>query len=209
MQMRRFGAKGGSDNRVRTHSTCCFLTPGKLKGHRNRLLTSPSSRGLGHHPFTVKTRVRLPLGTPLSIPLIRPGNSHFGDLFAEAYGWAHIAGGQAFQKSFRPVCRRLCSRRANRFCARVTEHSAKIDWGMEAGAASGPTRWFRPETRPDGRRVCVSQMRSWVRGALEIHSPSAPIDRVKHAPGGFDVRIRHGHCGPVCPDFARQGSEAG
>src|SRR5262245_53081242 len=26
---------------------------------------SPSSRGPGHHPFTVKTRVRIPLGTPL------------------------------------------------------------------------------------------------------------------------------------------------
>ena len=26
--------------------------------------TSPSSRGLGHHPFKVATRVRIPLGTP-------------------------------------------------------------------------------------------------------------------------------------------------
>src|SRR5699024_612701 len=26
--------------------------------------TSPSSRGLGHHPFTVATGVRIPLGTP-------------------------------------------------------------------------------------------------------------------------------------------------
>ena len=25
---------------------------------------SPSSRGLGHHPFTVGTGVRIPLGTP-------------------------------------------------------------------------------------------------------------------------------------------------
>ncbi len=25
---------------------------------------SPSSRGLGHHPFTVSTGVRIPLGTP-------------------------------------------------------------------------------------------------------------------------------------------------
>ena len=28
--------------------------------------TSPSSRGLGHHPFKVATRVRIPLGTPNS-----------------------------------------------------------------------------------------------------------------------------------------------
>lgn len=28
--------------------------------------TSPSSRGLGHHPFKVATRVRIPLGTPIS-----------------------------------------------------------------------------------------------------------------------------------------------
>ena len=27
----------------------------------------PSSRGLGHRPFTAKTRVRLPLGTPILI----------------------------------------------------------------------------------------------------------------------------------------------
>ena len=27
---------------------------------------SPSSRGLGHHPFTVSTGVRIPLGTPSS-----------------------------------------------------------------------------------------------------------------------------------------------
>src|SRR5476649_2922127 len=26
---------------------------------------SPSSRGLGHHPFTVSTGVRIPLGTPV------------------------------------------------------------------------------------------------------------------------------------------------
>src|SRR6185369_17581258 len=29
---------------------------------------SPSSRGLGHYPFTVGTRVRIPLGTPASLP---------------------------------------------------------------------------------------------------------------------------------------------
>jgi hypothetical protein len=28
---------------------------------------SPSSRGLGHHPFTVRTGVRIPVGTPLSM----------------------------------------------------------------------------------------------------------------------------------------------
>src|SRR6218665_2977494 len=30
----------------------------------NRFVLSPSSRGLGHHPFTVVTRVRIPVGTP-------------------------------------------------------------------------------------------------------------------------------------------------
>ena len=29
----------------------------------------PSSRGLGHHPFTVSTRVRISLGTPLVVLL--------------------------------------------------------------------------------------------------------------------------------------------
>ena len=30
---------------------------------------SPSSRGLGHHPFTVSTGVRIPVGTPVLPPL--------------------------------------------------------------------------------------------------------------------------------------------
>src|SRR5690606_38252278 len=30
-----------------------------------RLTASPSSRGLGHYPFTVVTGVRIPVGTPL------------------------------------------------------------------------------------------------------------------------------------------------
>ena len=29
------------------------------------LYVSPSSRGLGHHPFTVATGVRIPVGTPI------------------------------------------------------------------------------------------------------------------------------------------------
>jgi hypothetical protein len=32
----------------------------------HQLYTSPSSRGLGHHPFTVATGVRIPVGTPTS-----------------------------------------------------------------------------------------------------------------------------------------------
>jgi hypothetical protein len=34
-----------------------------------RTRTSPSSRGLGHRPFTAATRVRIPLGTPPDCPL--------------------------------------------------------------------------------------------------------------------------------------------
>jgi hypothetical protein len=30
-------------------------------------LQSPSSRGLGHHPFTVRTGVRIPVGTPMQL----------------------------------------------------------------------------------------------------------------------------------------------
>src|ERR1700757_5229450 len=32
----------------------------------SKFRTSPSSRGLGHHPFTVTTGVRIPVGTPTS-----------------------------------------------------------------------------------------------------------------------------------------------
>ena len=34
---------------------------------------SPSSRGLGHRPFTAVTRVRIPSGTPISQMPLRPG----------------------------------------------------------------------------------------------------------------------------------------
>jgi hypothetical protein len=35
------------------------------QSRRLRARTSPSSRGLGHRPFTAATRVRIPLGTPI------------------------------------------------------------------------------------------------------------------------------------------------
>ncbi len=44
----------GSTN---SHPTC-------LVGKRIKFQMSPSSRGLGHHPFTVDTGVRIPVGTP-------------------------------------------------------------------------------------------------------------------------------------------------
>ena len=43
-----------------------------LSGQMQVLKTSPSSRGLGHYPFTVATGVRIPVGTPLQ-PLARQG----------------------------------------------------------------------------------------------------------------------------------------
>src|SRR4051812_9104682 len=37
--------------------------------HTNRAVPqSLSSRGLGHHPFTVRTGVRIPVGTPVQLP---------------------------------------------------------------------------------------------------------------------------------------------
>lgn len=35
---------------------------------------SPSSRGLGHHPFTVATGVRIPVGTPVSKRTLLPAD---------------------------------------------------------------------------------------------------------------------------------------
>jgi hypothetical protein len=32
-----------------------------------RASTAPSSRGLGHHPLKVETRVRIPLGLPVKV----------------------------------------------------------------------------------------------------------------------------------------------
>ena len=46
----------------------CIAARGSPRGcERSR---SPSSRGLGHHPFTVSTGVRIPLGTPRSSNLL-------------------------------------------------------------------------------------------------------------------------------------------
>ena len=46
----------------------CFTCPSgqpRRDGTDNSISASPSSRGLGHDPFTVVTGVRIPLGTPL------------------------------------------------------------------------------------------------------------------------------------------------
>ena len=49
------------------------LAPPRLHGNRaaspgSPVTTSPSSRGLGHYPFTVATGVRIPVGTPPKQP---------------------------------------------------------------------------------------------------------------------------------------------
>ncbi len=41
------------------------IPPSSTKFHPDTVLRSPSSRGLGHRPFTAVTGVRIPLGTPL------------------------------------------------------------------------------------------------------------------------------------------------
>jgi hypothetical protein len=40
-------------------------TLGRLNYKKFEVYASPSSRGLGHHPFTVATGVRIPVGTPI------------------------------------------------------------------------------------------------------------------------------------------------
>ena len=45
-------------NRLSSRSGSTFTRPQQHP-------TTPSSRGLGHHPFTVSTRVRIPLGSPI------------------------------------------------------------------------------------------------------------------------------------------------
>lgn len=41
------------------------IPPGSTNNMLNITIKSPSSRGLGHCPFTAATGVRIPLGTPL------------------------------------------------------------------------------------------------------------------------------------------------
>src|SRR6185437_5937411 len=44
----------------------CFLAAHRLDLDAEPRLLSPSSRGLGHRPFTAVTRVRIPSGTPFA-----------------------------------------------------------------------------------------------------------------------------------------------
>src|SRR5690349_1042514 len=59
--------------------------PHGAAGRRRHAVLSPSSRGLGHQPFTLVTRVRIPLGTPLILKALsefRGRNGSFGRLLA-------------------------------------------------------------------------------------------------------------------------------
>ncbi len=46
-------------------STTSIIRPIEATWEKFGFRASPSSRGLGHHPFTVATGVRIPVGTPL------------------------------------------------------------------------------------------------------------------------------------------------
>ena len=50
---------------VRSRLAPPIREPTRLVGQWIKFQVSPSSRGLGHHPFTVDTGVRIPVGTPL------------------------------------------------------------------------------------------------------------------------------------------------
>ena len=55
------------------------------------LFKSPSSRGLGHHPFTVSTGVRIPLGTPDSRFVWYEKSSDDSGLFSFKVGTQRIS----------------------------------------------------------------------------------------------------------------------
>ena len=54
-------------------STTPDIRPSGCAEQFDEIHASPSSRGLGHHPFTVATGVRIPVGTPLIRRTPRPG----------------------------------------------------------------------------------------------------------------------------------------
>ena len=77
MQCRHLGTKVGTINaasvKCRTKTSAELSIDGQeiagnirtvIPGCSTGRFLSPSSRGLGHHPFTVSTGVRIPLGTP-------------------------------------------------------------------------------------------------------------------------------------------------
>ena len=58
---------------------------------------SPSSRGLGHHPFTVATGVRIPVGTPVSKRTLLPAdhpefNGAIAQLGERLHGMQEVSG---------------------------------------------------------------------------------------------------------------------
>ena len=73
---------------------------------QNRFTASPSSRGLGHYPFTVATGVRIPVGTPL-FEDIGPGQP--GPIFCALVAPFRVLDRQSDQPSTTTSCRPSCT----------------------------------------------------------------------------------------------------
>ena len=82
-----------------------FRCTGRTENEWKKSFTaSPSSRGLGHYPFTVATGVRIPVGTPL---LDGPG--HSGPIFFEVpkarAASRRAGGGRGRRRCYGDACR--------------------------------------------------------------------------------------------------------
>ena len=70
-----FRPKGQKTRRLALHKQgAAFIGP-NVCGADSLCSLRPSSSGLGHHPFTVKTRVRFPLGVPPRYTSANPAGS--------------------------------------------------------------------------------------------------------------------------------------
>ena len=144
-----------------------FESPGPIRQF-DSFTTSPSSRGLGHYPFTVATGVRIPVGTPSKKN--KPANSRF------FFGWRpHV--------ELRAPVRRV--RPANpgaRSAVRRTEQTPKRLRAHPRGDTNLPCFIQSPKNKPAHSRFFFG----W-RPHVELR---APVRRVRPANPGARSAVR-------------------
>jgi hypothetical protein len=130
-------ARGQRFDPAYLHHTIRGRTTGRLRSRP----TSPSSRGPGHHPFTVKTRVRIPLGTPTiqARHRVAPRGTVPPHLFLTLrYSALH----------------RTAVARVRRH---AESHAQAFVLALSVGSAVAPSRICAPS-----RRICVPSRHNWV-----------------------------------------------
>ena len=121
------------------------------KAKQSGQVLSPSSRGLGHHPFTVSTGVRIPVGTPVT-PLFTLVKRGF--VFGDCVSLLRNASETLFSENWkRKRCRTFSVRR---IVVPSNQTTALIQFSVSsAGTLSNSLRLFVTSTSPS-LRACAA-----------------------------------------------------